>query len=305
MNTYANIVRRRWASIVKFVAWQGIGVGMGLCLTFASAPSETMEGLKTALTHHASFDQGLTAEFSQGDPVMHQFVDGADRKRGGTKAMIGEAARIASESGRFGGALHRERTHPQKLFYDTEGILDYDPESWSGTISLWLRLSPDEDLEPGYCDPVMLIGNDSRKGFIFVEWSADPNPRKFRYAIRPINEIWNPNGLGWEAIPASARPMVQVDKAPFSRDRWTHVVVTFDRVNAGKASSGRLYLDGSLQGAIENWDLTFGWSDANVLLVLGTNYIGFMDDLAVFNRALNDAEIQALFALPNGVGELH
>jgi hypothetical protein len=57
-------------------------------------------------------------------------------------------------------------------------------------------------------------------------------------------------------------------------------------------------------GAIENWDLTFGWDPASVMLVLGASYVGKMDDLSVFNRALTDAEVKALHALPGGVADL-
>lgn len=282
-----------------------IGMGGVMGVGLAMAESEPLESLRSALTHHVSFDQGLTADYSQGDPIMRAYTTGAERRAGGVKATLGEAARIVGGAGRFGGALKRETKHPQKLYYHTQGILDYDPQTWSGTVSLWLRISPDEDLEPGYCDPVMLIGSDGKKGFIFAEWSPGPEPRVFRYAIRPGDELWNPEGLAWDKIPVADRPMVQVDKAPFSRERWTHVVLTLDRVNMGKQAAGRLYLDGMLQGEIKNWDLTFGWTDANVLLVLGTNYIGLMDDLAVFDRALTDTEVAALYALPNGVEGLH
>ena len=59
------------------------------------------------------------------------------------------------------------------------------------------------------------------------------------------------------------------------------------------------------QGQITNWDLTFAWDPAHVLLVLGASYIGHMDDLAVFNRDLSDAEVKQVYELKRGVGELH
>ena len=81
--------------------------------------------------------------------------------------------------------------------------------------------------------------------------------------------------------------MVQVERPPFSREAWTHVVFTLENVNnKSEPQVGRLYLNGELQGAIEKWDLTFGWDPAQVLLVLGASYVGHMDDLAVFSRAL-------------------
>ena len=99
--------------------------------------------------------------------------------------------------------------------------------------------------------------------------------------------------------------MVQVAKAPFDSDKWTHAVFTLENVNdKSKPQVGRLFLNGKLQGTIENWDLTFGWNPEQVLVVLGASYVGHMDDLAVFNKALSDAEVKMLYELKQGAGEL-
>jgi hypothetical protein len=150
------------------------------------------------------------------------------------------------------------------------------------------------------------VGDDGKKGFIFLEWSKDETPRFFRYAIRPLVEIWDPKSVGWGELPFDKRPMVQVAKAPFSRETWTHAVFTLDKVNESAAAkpSGSLYLNGQLQGRIEGWDLRFAWDPAQVALVLGASYVGRIDDLAVFNRALSDAEVGELFKLDGGVKAL-
>jgi hypothetical protein len=152
---------------------------------------------------------------------------------------------------------------------------------------------------------VQIVGDDGKKGFIFLEWSKDETPRFFRFAIRPLQNIWDPKNVGWGALPFEQRPMVQVARAPFSRDTWTHAVFTLDKINDKSAKpTGRLWLNGKLQGAIENWDLTFDWKGDAVNLVLGAAYVGHLDDLAVFDRALTDAEVQQLMALKNGVRDL-
>ena len=99
--------------------------------------------------------------------------------------------------------------------------------------------------------------------------------------------------------------MVELKKSPFTREKWTHAAFTVSRINEkGGKPSGRLYIDGQPQGSIENWDLTFGWDPVAVLLVLGASYVGYLDDLAVFNRALSDAEVRQVFELKGGVAEL-
>lgn len=95
--------------------------------------------------------------------------------------------------------------------------------------------------------------------------------------------------------------MVQLKTAPFSRDAWTHAVFTLENINGGpEVNGGALYLDGKLQGRIEKFDLTFGWDPASVMLVLGAAYVGYLDDVTVFNRALSADEIAKLHALDLG-----
>jgi hypothetical protein len=89
------------------------------------------------------------------------------------------------------------------------------------------------------------------------------------------------------------------------RAAWTHVVFSLENViDKRKPQMGRLHLNGKLQGTVENWDLTFGWDPARVLLVLGAADVGQMDDLAVFDRSLTDREVRQLYELKQGVHEL-
>ena len=256
--------------------------------------------LSSALTLHASFDTGLDADFARGDKACY-----VARGQELSPAVLTDDVRLEAAEGRFGGALHFTKKNDFRPAFKDAGSLGYNAENWNASVSVWLRLNPDEDLEPGYCDPVQIVGDDSKKGFIFLEWSKDETPRFFRYAIRPLFSIWNPDNVAWDQIPAAKRPMVQLDQAPFSRDQWTHVVFTLENVNAkGKPQTGRLYLNGKPQGAIENWDLTFGWDPAKVLLVLGASYVGHLDDLAVFDRPLTADEVTTLYGLEHGVRQL-
>jgi hypothetical protein len=271
-----------------------------LILPSAALAADNLKPLRESLTHHTSFDRGFEADFSRGDKTLYVTGGGAT---GGAKES--EVIKLAPGEGKFGAALQVVKKNPQRPYLKGRGVLDYKPANWSGTVSIWLRLTPDEDLEPGYCDPVQIVGGDNKKGFIFLEWSKDEVPRHFRYAIRPLVEIWNPKNLDWAKMSDAERPMVKVERAPFARTKWTHAVFTFDRLNAGKAGVGTLYLDGKPQGSIKDWDLTLGWDADKVQLVLAAAYVGYMDDLAIFNRALTAAEVQQLHALKNGVSDLH
>jgi hypothetical protein len=263
------------------------------------AGSDAAPSLAQALTLQASFDRGFDADFARGDKTCYA------QAKELVPIKSTDEVRLEPEAGRFGGALHFTKKGNLRPAFKDAGTLGYNAKNWDASVSIWLRLTPDEDLEPGYCDPVQIVGDDSKKGYIFLEWSKDEKPRYFRYAIRPLFHIWNPTNVQWADIPFAKRPMVQVERAPFSRDTWTHVVFTLENVNdKSQPQVGKLYLNGKLQGAIEKWDLTFDWNPERVLLVLGASYVGHLDDLAVFNRAISDGEVKQLFGLKRGVCEL-
>ena len=280
---------------------QRLLASLSVALLTCSAVAQSPQELGRALTFHASFDKDLNADFSKGDRVA--FVR---KGRETLPALPNEEAKIVGGAGRFRGALWFPRKGTFRPQFKGTDVLGYNERNWSATVSVWLRLDPDKDLEPGYCDPVQIVGDDGKKGFIFLEWSKDETPRFFRYAIRPLFHIWNPDNVQWADIPFGKRPMVQVERAPFSRDAWTHVAFTLENINdKSRKPIGKLHMNGQLKGTIENWDLTFGWDPGQVLLVLGAAYVGHMDDLAVFNRALSDAEVNQLFGLKNGVRDLY
>ena len=268
-----------------------------LCLLAATCLAD--EGLRRGLTFHAPFDAGFDAASSADDPAC--------RVRAGGKMVSpkpGPEMRLAAD-GKFGGCLVFPKKGAVRPEYAATRSLAYGTTDWSATVSVWLRLDPDKDLEPGYCDPVQIVGDDVKKGFIFLEWSKDHTPRHFRFAVRPIYHLWNPDAVGWEHIPDERRPMVKMEQAPFRRDRWTHVTFVLDHINEHAAPPrARLHVDGKPVGVIQGHDLTFGWDPAAIRLVLGAAYVGSMDDLAVWNRALSTEEISRLHALPGGVTPL-
>ena len=174
-------------------------------------PPRIEELLKDSLVLHASFDKGFDAEFSRGDAACY-----LKTAAGMVPCTGNEELKLVPDVGRFGGSISFPKKGATRPTFRGEGVLGYNDTDWSATVSLWLKLTPDEDLEPGYCDPIQIIGDDTKKGFIFLEWSKDETPRFFRYAIRPLFHIWNPTNVQWADIPFEKRPMVQVAKA--SRD---------------------------------------------------------------------------------------
>lgn len=273
----------------------GIAVFGGLAAQSVSIRHD----LTKALVFYASFDESTQADFGAGSgELVWEQRDVEDRAPNYV---------IRPNGGRYGGAIDFFRWSANKVYYKGKGIANYSIKNWSGTLSVWLKISPDEDLLPGWSDPVQIRCDDNLNGFVFLEWSKIHTPRRFRFVVRPQYDLWNPGGVGWAELPDLQKPMVEIEHVPFSNQHWTHVLCTWEKVNQRDAAVARMYIDGELQGTLSGRNLNFAWDDDdlnNMKLALASSYIGQIDDLAVFNRALGEREIAQLRSLDRGVASL-
>lgn len=269
-------------------------------------PNSRSETLRSALAFHASFDTTADADFARGDRRVYTAVDSGKRPAATPGLPAEEFVRLVPAAGRHGGALEFRGQTKQQLFYRGPENLGYRPGAWAGSVSLWLKLDPDRDLAPGYCDPFQFVGQKWGEGALFIEFTKDHDPRHFRYGIFPVTKFWNPQNKKLEEMTDAERPMVFVRRPVFSRERWTHVLITFANLNSGQPDGrGTLYLDGEPAGTAAGWTHTFNWDAAQSALTLGLNYTGLIDDVAIFDRELTPAEARTVFSLPRGITALH
>ena len=270
----------------------------------SSSPAP-LAALRDALAFHASFDNGADADFARGDRRIFTAADRNKRDQAAPGLPTDDLARLAPGEGRFGAALEFRKKMTPLVFFRGPENLGYRPTNWHGSVSFWMRTDPDKDLEPGYCDPFQIYAQAWTEGNMFVEFSKDHTPRHFRFGLMAVTKFWNPQNRKYEEMPEAERPIVPVHTPRFSRDRWTHVLVTFANINSGAPDGrGTLYLDGVRIGAFTGWNNTFNWEPAKSVLTLGLYYVGFLDDFAIFDRELRDDEVRAIFTLPRGIAGL-
>jgi hypothetical protein len=283
----------------------GVSRGAHAEITAARDDVRTGTSLKEALTFFASFDGGFDADFALGDGKMYTAPSFAKRSDAVAGLHADDAVVQASGQGRIGDALRFTKKDAPLVFFQAEKNVAYEPADWSGTVSFWLSLDPDRDLEPGFADPIMITPNAWNNAAFFVEFGKDETPRHFRLGVYADFDVWNPDDRAWEDIAFDEKPLVSVADPPFGRDKWTHVVFTFEGFNTGEADGvARLYLDGQWYGALPATTQTFTWDPAETVIALGLSYIGLFDELAVFNRRLTDEEVASLYRLEDGVGTL-
>lgn len=258
----------------------------------AQEPTET---LRTALIFHASFDGTADAQLSRGDGKILT-AESLARKQV-TPGLTRPAVSISKDQGKYGDCLRfTDKTKEVLFFAGTE--MPLTTGAWSTTISFWMRLDPDKDLKPGYCDPLQVTQKAWNDAAIFVDFDKDL-PRDFRLGVFSDLKAWNPENIPWEKWPVEKRPMVTVKKPPFTATNWTHVALTLDHINTDQSVS-TLYLNGQPQGSLKQ-AVKFSWEPSQTAIMLGIEYIGDLDDLMIFKRALNAKEVQTLSKLTSSL----
>lgn len=262
----------------------------------AAAPS-----FKKALTFHASFDTATAvADFAKGDPALY---NAPGLKATNRIAGLPASAYVTrpSDGGKFGGHLQFHKNSPEMIFFRAEKNFAYSTNGFAGTVSFWLNLTPDTDLAPGYTDPIQITSKQWDDAAFFVEFTRDEKPREFRLGAYADTKVWNPKNQPWDKMPFAEKPLLKVERPPFQRGQWTHVAFTFDRYNTGRANAPtRLYLNGEPAGEFTRLQ-TFTWNIADAKIMLGLSYIGGLDELSLFNKALTPREVKKLYSLKNGV----
>jgi len=289
-----------------------IGAFIGILISLTFVCSEAFDqsndavqaGLSRSLTFHASFDKGPDADFGLGDRKIYTAPN--YKAQGDAKPGIANPdVVIARGQGRFGDALQFRKKNTMAVFYRAEKNVAYRERDWNGTVSFWMNLSPDEDLAPGYADPIQVTDKEYNNAAIWVDFTRDDKPRHFRLGVFGDLTAWNPKNLPPEQNPDFNNRTIVVTRPPFARGQWTHVVITYERLNTDPGGAARLYLNGRLQGTAKGIREHFTWDVSRSAIRLGVNYVGLYDDVCVFDRALSDQEVEVLHQLKNGAASLH
>ena len=258
--------------------------------------------LRSALTIFASFDRGVDADFSKGDPRLYTWID-RGKKIAKAGLHTGGKSALARDAGRYGGAIEFKAGDAPWIYYAADKNLTYDEKDWSGTSCFWLRCDPVDGLAKGYCDPIQFTTRAWNDASFFVDFSKEGKPRDFRLGCFADKAVWNPRDRD---VPEAQRPLLTARNPGFAPDKWVHVLFTWQKFNSGRKDAvAKLYLNGKLNGSLTGWNQKFSWKgNETARLLLGLHYVGLMDEFACFNRALTAGEVQSVHALGGGIASL-
>ena len=258
-----------------------------------------LETFKNSLTFYSSFDLGPSANFAKGDKNMWT----ANSRKEVAKAT-GGMTNLDHQIGQPGqsGAGHLKfgkKTNKKVIFYKSKGNVPGAETNWTGTISFWLKVDPVNDLAPGFTDPIQITDVNYDDASIWVDFTKE-NPRDFRLGVFGDKAVWTKDTLATPKDTIMEKRFVRVKELPFSSEKWTHVLITYQALGTPQSNSS-LYLDGEKIGAIEGIADSFTWEVANSNIYLGLNFIGAMDELSIYNIAFTDDQVKSFYQLDNGV----
>ena len=265
------------------------------------AASPHKAGLVSALTFYASFDAGADADRAKGDPKLYTLIRRPPQAEIEAGLHTEGQTRPVENAGVNGGGALRFTDHRSRwLFYRAEDNVAYKEKNWSGAVSVWLKVDPQKELAPGYCDPIQITSRQWNDAAFFVDFNKDGDPRDFRLGAFADLKVWNVENEDVNDIPENRRPLLAVREPPFSAASWTHVLFTWEGFNTGRRDGKAfLYLNGEPHGPLTGWDQTFTWpEEEESRLLIGLNYIGLLDELACFDRALTPEEVGFLYRNP-------
>ena len=279
--------------------WLAAGCG-------APEPSTPQDpaAMLNAVTLYASFDRALEADYSRG-PAAVRTRFGALDNPGGFRFEDGypsDAYRIASSGGAHGGALEAADVLPEngRMFFPAQGNLAYKSGGWQGSASFWMKSNPDTMLKTAFCDPIQITQKGATNGGLWIDF-PDSSPRDLRLGA------FQSEGDGRARIAESDpdAPLVWVRPIGFQESDWHHIAFTWSNFDTDADNAHAvLYIDGKAQGSISGRNITMGWDIAQTGIYVAVNYIGMLDELALFDRVLNDDEIARLASSPDALAVL-
>lgn len=263
--------------------------------------------MSKALTFYVSFDNGSDADFGKGNKKIYtgDFKGGPDQTGIVSKPGLGKPPLfLAKGKGKHGTALGFTEVNSHVVFYNLEKNIEFDENNFVGTVSFWINTDANEI--PGqYCDPIQITDKYYASDAIWVDITKNDIPPDLRLGVYGDQKVWdvkNRAGAGEEFF----WRILKVSEPPLKKNIWTHVAVTWQGINTGDIGRGKLYLNGEYRGQTGPIREPFKWDISKVTMRLGTGkFVGLLDEIALFNKALTLKEIKILYNLKNGIRELN
>jgi hypothetical protein len=254
------------------------------------------DAIRKAVLFYASFDESLKPELGDGTLATRFNHEKEAGKFVFEPGFDAKAFRIAKSKGIAQGCLEATDVLPRngRIFYPIKGNLAFKKGGWGGSASMWINTDPNTLLKTKFCDPIQITQKGATNGGIWFDFN-DAKPRDLRMGVFPAV----PDGKTGAKESDADAPMVRVPKVDFKVGQWHHVVLTWSNFDTGKPDAeATLYIDGKKIGDVKDRPIAMDWDVDRAGVYVAVNYIGLIDEMALFNRALTADEVAVLHKTP-------
>lgn len=255
--------------------------------------------IREAVTFYASFDTQPAGNFGEGDLRLWTRADDP-REKGKKRIRLGyneKTIAVVENGGICGGALQIRGSTPDHafVFFPASGKLAAGNGGWGGTVSLWVKPNVAEIPEAGPWDPFLLVEKGWNDGAVWCDFAPGAAPRDLRIGLFPAVAA----GQLPPTLEMGEKIWLTVKAPALESNAWHHIAQAWGNFDTGKSDAWTAcYLDGKLMGKVEGRNGTMGWDLDQVRFHIGSALVGLIDEVALFNRPLTDAEIARLHNEP-------
>ncbi len=253
-------------------------------------PTSLSSVLRDHTCLYASFDSTVDADVARGDSAA---------------SLNADVVRHDSSAGRFGGGLvfaaQNYGWDEDEFTFAARDNFPYGPDSFEGTIALWLKGDPDADLNDEYPVDPFHISRHPADGSFYLDLTR-PNdwrygsPRRLRFGIygdSPQQDMF----VGGQ--------LLVVGDLGWNDGRWHHLVATFSNANSDRPDGqARVYVDGRLRAWMDGYEHRLTWEIDKLKIGLGQRYAGAIDELLILDAALDEDSVGEFYQSEQPVSEL-
>jgi hypothetical protein len=272
--------------------------------TAAAEENRMLTELQKAATFYASFDRTVRADIGGGELTpATRFNHETEAGKFVVQPVIDDSIfRIAAGMGVHGGALEPTNVLPRngRIFFPAKGNIAFQKGGWGGAVSFWLNTDPNQLLKTKFCDPIQITEKGANSGGLWFDFN-DAAPRDARMGFFPAV----PTGQQPIKEDDPDAPLIKVKAVSFKSGEWHHVLLNWQNFDTGKPDAvAELFIDGKRIGSGKDRAIAMDWNLGHAGIYVAVNYLGLLDELAIFRRPLTEAEIGELFREPGVLSSL-
>ena len=169
-----------------------------------------------------------------------------------------------------------------RIFFPAKGNLAYKKGGWGGACRCGSRPTRTRCSRPSSATRCRSRRSGANNGGIWFDFN-DAKPRDLRHGRVPRR----PRGQQGHTRVRPRRSDGPRAQGRLKADDWHHVVLTWENFDTGQADArAALYIDGKLIGEVKDRAIAMDWDIDKAGIYVAINYIGLLDEFALFDRAL-------------------